>query len=280
MEKERVLETLQIIVSGEAEFIDYIMEKDRVLETLQTGDMFGEVGALYCRPQSFIIRTMTLTQLLKLKTSTLIETMQVKKKDNIQIFKNFLQHYTQLMDLSIRDLMVDSVEEEDHDIGDSKGKIPLHIAASNGHEDCATVMVKHTLTYIREMPMGHVHIYTNGFSVLTLNEMMRKRKVAHQINVKAAISSEFVLDRKQLEEQKNNMGRNLIRLPDSSEDFTTIAGLSVRQSELVELERDSNATIAGSTGLNVLCQSHKLAALLRKAVTPPVLAALACRISI
>ena len=171
-----------IIVSGEVEIIDSVTEKERILGTLQTGDMFGEVGALCCRPQSFTFRTKTLTQLLRLKTSTLIETMQIKKEDNIQIFKNFLQvgylglwvtghnayygfnsktqyiliqmqHFKQLKDLSIRDLMVESVEEDDPnmavnlltvastgnalfleellragldpDIGDSKGKTPL-----------------------------------------------------------------------------------------------------------------------------------------------------------
>lgn len=169
-----------IIVSGEVEIIDNVMERERILGTLQTEDMFGEVGALCCRPQNFTYRTKTLTQLLRLKTSVLIEAMQIKKEDNIQILKNFLQvgyttifgllvimlqvlklivhvmqmqHFKQLKDLSIRDLMVENVEEEDPnmavnlltvastgnaafleellragldpDIGDSKGKTPL-----------------------------------------------------------------------------------------------------------------------------------------------------------
>ncbi|KAJ7968054.1 Potassium channel [Quillaja saponaria] len=52
-----------IIVSGEVEIIDCEMEKERVVGTLQTGDMFGEVGALCCKPQSFTYRTKTFTTL-------------------------------------------------------------------------------------------------------------------------------------------------------------------------------------------------------------------------
>lgn len=80
-----------IIVSGEVEIIDSVMEKEKVLGTLFTGDMFGEVGALCCRPQNFTYRTKTLTQLLRLNTTALIEAMQTKKEDNMQMLKNFLQ---------------------------------------------------------------------------------------------------------------------------------------------------------------------------------------------
>ncbi|CBI23771.3 unnamed protein product, partial [Vitis vinifera] len=161
-----------IIVSGEVEIIDYEGEKEHVVGTLQSADMFGEVGALCCRPQTYTFRTKTLSQLLRLKTSALIEAMQTKKEDNVIILKNFLQHHKRLKDLNIGDLLVENGEEDvnpnmafnlltvastgnaafldellkaklDPDIGDSKGRTPLHIAASKGHEDCVMVLLKH-----------------------------------------------------------------------------------------------------------------------------------------
>lgn len=80
-----------IIVSGEVEIIDCEMDKELAVGTLQSGHIFGEVGALCCRPQGFTYRTKTLSQLLRLKTTDLIEAMQARKEDNLQILKNFLQ---------------------------------------------------------------------------------------------------------------------------------------------------------------------------------------------
>lgn len=80
-----------IIVSGEVEIINCETEGEKVIGTLHSGDMFGEVGALCCRPQHFTYRTKTLSQLLRLKTSALIEAMQSKQEDNVTILKNFLQ---------------------------------------------------------------------------------------------------------------------------------------------------------------------------------------------
>lgn len=80
-----------IIVSGEVEMIDCAAERERVAGTLRSGDMFGEIGALCCRPQSFTFRTRKLSQLLRLKTSALIQAMQSKQEDNAAILKNFLR---------------------------------------------------------------------------------------------------------------------------------------------------------------------------------------------
>lgn len=164
-----------IIVSGEVEMIDHseMDQKEEIVGILQPGDMFGEIGALCCRPQAVTYRTKTLSQLLKMKTSALIEAMQSKQEDYIAILKNFLQHHKRLKELNIGDLIVDSGNQEDDDpnmsinlltvagtgnaafldellkarldpdIGDAKGRTPLHIAASKGHEECVLVLLKH-----------------------------------------------------------------------------------------------------------------------------------------
>lgn len=87
-------EDLYIIVSGEVEIIDCEVEKERVVGTLQCGDIFGEVGALCCRPQSFNYRTKTLSQLLRLKTTAMIEATQTKQQDYEKMLKNFAQVVT------------------------------------------------------------------------------------------------------------------------------------------------------------------------------------------
>ncbi|KAI8532145.1 hypothetical protein RHMOL_Rhmol11G0190700 [Rhododendron molle] len=165
-------EDVYIIASGEVEMISCEMEKERVVGSLQSGEIFGEVGALCCRPQSFTYRTKTLSQLLRLKTSALMEAMQIKQDDNVTMFKNFLQHHKKLKDLKIGDIWLEGGEEDDDpnmsvnlltvagtgnaafldellkagldpDVGDSRGRTPLHIAASKGHEECVLVLLKH-----------------------------------------------------------------------------------------------------------------------------------------
>lgn len=80
-----------IIVSGEVEIIDCENDKEEVVGTLHSGDMFGEVGALYCRPQSHTYRTKTLSQLLSLKTSALLDATHTKLEDYERMLKNTLQ---------------------------------------------------------------------------------------------------------------------------------------------------------------------------------------------
>ncbi|XP_059435148.1 potassium channel AKT2/3-like, partial [Corylus avellana] len=184
-----------IIVSGEVEIIDCEVEKEQVVGTLQSLDIFGEVGALCCRPHGFTYRTKTLSQLLRLKTTSLMESTQTHLQDYEKMLKNFLQHHKKLKDLHIGDLMVENGEDEerdpniasngedeerdpniasnllnaaatgnaafldellkaklDPDIGDSKGRTPLHIAASKGHEECVSVLLKHGCNvHLRDM---------------------------------------------------------------------------------------------------------------------------------
>lgn len=82
---------IYIIVSGEVEMIDCDKEKEKVVWAFCSGDMFGDVGAFCSTPQSFTYRTKTLSQLLRLKTSSLIEAMKTRQEDNATMLKNFLQ---------------------------------------------------------------------------------------------------------------------------------------------------------------------------------------------
>ncbi|KAG9444091.1 hypothetical protein H6P81_015431 [Aristolochia fimbriata] len=160
---------LYIIVSGEVEIIVADMDGEKVLGTLTSTDVFGEISALCSKPQSFTYRTKALSQLLRLKQATLLEAMHSHHSDNIVILNNFLQHYKELKNLNIEDFLgengvSDSIPQNlltaaatgnsvfleellaaglDPDIGDSKGRTPLHIAASKGYEECVWVLLKH-----------------------------------------------------------------------------------------------------------------------------------------
>ncbi|KZV22720.1 hypothetical protein F511_05352 [Dorcoceras hygrometricum] len=161
-----------IIVSGEVEMIDSDMDRENIMRILKCEDMFGEVGALCSQPQSYTYRTKTLSQLLRLRTSVLNEAMRTRQEDNATIIKNFLQYHKNLKDIRLGEMLLEGGEEDDEsnmsinlltvadtgnanfldellkagldpDVGDSKGRTPLHIAASRGHEQCVVVLLKH-----------------------------------------------------------------------------------------------------------------------------------------
>ncbi|GMI88188.1 potassium transport 2/3 [Hibiscus trionum] len=176
-------EDVYIIVSGEVEIIECEMEKEEVVVgILCCEDMFGETGALCSRPHRYTFRTKTLCQLLNLKTADLIQAMEAKHKDNVAILKNFLRHNKRLKDITTGDSEMEGREEIgdprnmsislldvantgnsafldellnarlDPNIGDSKGRTPLHIAASKGHEECVLVLLKHACNvHLRDM---------------------------------------------------------------------------------------------------------------------------------
>ncbi|CAI9103833.1 OLC1v1002404C1 [Oldenlandia corymbosa var. corymbosa] len=177
-----------IIVSGEVEIIKCEMEKESVIWSLKSGDMFGEVGAFCCRPQCFTYRTKMLSQLLRVKTSALIQAMKSKREDNVAMIKNFLRHHKNLKDLHLGDLFLEGVEEDgdpnlsinllsvastgnaafldellkaglDPDVGDSKGRTPLHIAATKGHEECVMVLLKHACNIYLQDVDGNTAIW-------------------------------------------------------------------------------------------------------------------------
>ncbi|CAI0427627.1 unnamed protein product [Linum tenue] len=87
-----------IIVSGEVEIVSTTSDQSWLdgeltrlsLESLSSGDMFGEVDALCGKPQRFTYRTKVLSQVLQLKTTTLLEAMRSNHDDSVVIVKNFL----------------------------------------------------------------------------------------------------------------------------------------------------------------------------------------------
>jgi CRP-like cAMP-binding protein len=81
-----------IIVSGEIEIIYCEVDhKEQVVGTLHSEDIFGEVGALCCRPEGYTYRTKKLSQLLRLNTTALMEAKQTHQQDYKKMLKNFLQ---------------------------------------------------------------------------------------------------------------------------------------------------------------------------------------------
>ncbi|KAH6810144.1 potassium transport 2/3 [Perilla frutescens var. frutescens] len=172
-------------VSGEVEIIDHIPEREKVVWVLGSGGIFGEVGAFCSMPQTFTYRTKTLSQLLRLKTSALIEALKTRQKDNDIMRENFLQHHKKLKDLRLQgELFIEENDNDnddgdtnmsinlltvaatgnaaflndllkagvDPDVGDSYGRTPLHIAATEGHEDCVVVLLKHACSlHLRDL---------------------------------------------------------------------------------------------------------------------------------
>ncbi|MCL7033220.1 hypothetical protein MKW94_006329 [Papaver nudicaule] len=87
--KNEAPENIYIIMSGEVEVIDCEEGKEQTTRTLLSGDILGEVAAMYGKPHSYTFRTKTMSQLLWLKTTSLIEAMQTKPVDHQLILQNF-----------------------------------------------------------------------------------------------------------------------------------------------------------------------------------------------
>ncbi|XP_057949752.1 potassium channel KAT3-like [Malania oleifera] len=79
---------LYILVSGAVDFIAYTEGHDQVLGKAVAGEMFGEVGVLCHRPQPFTVRTNTLSQILRLNRTSLMNTFQANKEDARIIMNN------------------------------------------------------------------------------------------------------------------------------------------------------------------------------------------------
>ncbi|XP_056684370.1 potassium channel AKT2/3 isoform X2 [Spinacia oleracea] len=180
---------IYIIVSGEVEKIDYESDqKEIIVGNLQAGDMFGEVAAICSTPQAFTFRTKTLAQLLRLKTCNLIEAIKIHQEDNIVMVNNFLQHNRKLNILSVGEWLIENAERDgelvkalilmnvaaagnsifldkllnanfDPNVCDSRGRTPLHEAASRGHEECVVVLLNHGCNVLLQDVNGNTALW-------------------------------------------------------------------------------------------------------------------------
>ncbi|XP_021727318.1 potassium channel AKT2/3-like [Chenopodium quinoa] len=180
---------IYIIVSGEVEMIDYESnQREIVVGSLQAGDMFGEVAAICSTPQAFTFRTKTLAQLLRLKTSNLIEAMKIRQEDNIVMVNNFLLHNRKLNILRVGEWLIENAERDgelvkalillnvsaagnsiflgkllnanfDPNVCDSRGRTPLHEAASRGHEECVVVLLNHGCNVLLQDVNGNTALW-------------------------------------------------------------------------------------------------------------------------
>lgn len=64
---------------------------DRVIGKTLTGEIFGEIGVLYGRPQPFTFRTTEVSQLLRLNRTALMDSLKVNSEDEHIIMNNLFQ---------------------------------------------------------------------------------------------------------------------------------------------------------------------------------------------
>ncbi|KAJ9169203.1 hypothetical protein P3X46_017415 [Hevea brasiliensis] len=242
MKAEYIPPREDVIMQNEApDDIYIIVSGERVFGTLQSGDIFGEVGALCCKHQSFTFRTRTLSQLLKLKSSALIETMQTKQEDYIAIIKNFLQHIA--ASKGHEDCVLALLRHGCNiHLRDVNGNTALWEALSSKHQSVfrilyhfANELLKHGLNVdskdrqgktavqiaIAQNYVGMVDLLVmNGadvsaanrseFSSTALKEMMQKREIGHRITMPDTVTSDEVISKmNQEEEECNSSGKSI-----------------------------------------------------------------------
>ncbi|KAI8532135.1 hypothetical protein RHMOL_Rhmol11G0190000 [Rhododendron molle] len=103
---EGIRRTMEFVADMKAEYVppreDVIMHDDAPEDVYIIA---SGLRALLTEPRP--------SQLLRLKTSALMEAMQIKQDDNVTMFKNFLQHHKKLKDLKVGDIWLEGGEEDD-----------------------------------------------------------------------------------------------------------------------------------------------------------------------
>ncbi|XP_074276700.1 potassium channel KAT1-like isoform X2 [Silene latifolia] len=78
---------IYILVSGAADMVAHAGH-EQVVQKVLTGDTFGEVGVLCDRPQPLTVRTTELSQILRIKRTSLLNLIQANKEDGQIIMSN------------------------------------------------------------------------------------------------------------------------------------------------------------------------------------------------
>ncbi|GMH20788.1 hypothetical protein Nepgr_022630 [Nepenthes gracilis] len=79
---------LYILVSGEVDMITNINGQEKVVGKAFAGDIFGEIGVLFNRPQPFTVRTVELSQILRLNRTSLMNIFQANEEDGQTVLNN------------------------------------------------------------------------------------------------------------------------------------------------------------------------------------------------
>ncbi|KAA0046731.1 potassium channel AKT1 [Cucumis melo var. makuwa] len=164
-----------ILVTGAAiNLLTKLLQYLQVVGEAKTGDLCGEIGVLCYRPQLFTVRTKRLSQLLRLNRTAFLNIVQSNVGDGTIIMNNLLQHLKDLkdkdpimegvlletenmlargrMDLPLSlcfatlrgdDLLLHQLLKRglDPNESDNSGRTSLHIAASNGNENCVLLLL-------------------------------------------------------------------------------------------------------------------------------------------
>ncbi|XP_071723796.1 potassium channel AKT1-like [Rutidosis leptorrhynchoides] len=161
-----------ILVTGIAEFLFLKNGVEQVVGEATTGDVCGEVGVLFYRPQVFTVRTKRLCQLLRLNRTAFMNIVQANVGDGTIIMNNLIQHLKDSndpimegillemenmlargkMDLPLSlcfatirgdDVLLNKLLKRglDPNEADNNGRTSLHIAASKGNENCVLLLL-------------------------------------------------------------------------------------------------------------------------------------------
>ncbi|KAL2652185.1 hypothetical protein R1flu_020313 [Riccia fluitans] len=163
-----------IVVSGAVEVLMVKDGNEEVLARLENGNVVGEIGVLCYIPQPFTVRTLKLTQLLRLDRMKFINIIQTTVDDGQKVIDNMIQHIKEATDKRYGN-MPEEIEAllaqgrtvavlslhyiarqgnlqllehqlrlgEDPNKTDHKGRTPLHEAAANGYEECVRLLLEY-----------------------------------------------------------------------------------------------------------------------------------------